>query len=133
MIRVLLIEDHPPDVYLMKHALEITGMTVEVTHIDDGQSAKAHLRNYAAGETPDIIFLDLNLPKVSGLELLRIIRMQHFLSAVPVAVLTSSSSPKDRNDAYRYGANLCITKPAGYVQFVNTVAGAARELLGNAA
>jgi CheY-like chemotaxis protein len=78
---------------------------------------------------PDLIFLDLNLPKADGLELLRLIRTWPHLAKVPVAVLTSSSAPEDKERAYQLGANLFITKPAGLAEFLAAIGGAATELL----
>jgi len=129
MARVLIVEDHAPDVYLVKEALRKSGVAFELTHVNDGNAARIYLIDVTSGGAPDLIFLDLNLPKADGLELLRMIRTWPHLAKVPVAVLTSSSSPEDKERAYQLGANLFITKPAGLAEFLATIGGAATELL----
>ncbi len=126
MAQVLIIEDHIPDVYLVKEALRSSGVIFELVHVDDGNAARLYV---SSGGVPDLIFLDLNLPKADGLELLRMIRTRPHLAGVPVAILTSSSSPEDRERAYRLGANLFITKPAGLSEFLAEVGSAAKRLL----
>jgi len=128
MVRVLIVEDHAPDVYLVKEALRASGVPFELTQIDDGNAARLYLIDATAG-VPDLIFLDINLPKADGLEILRMIRTWPHLAQVPVAILTSSSSPEDKAKAYRLGANLYITKPVGLSEFLATIGGAAKQLL----
>jgi CheY-like chemotaxis protein len=129
MARVLIVEDHAPDVYLVREALRASGVAFELTHVNDGSAARIYLIDVTSDGVPDLIFLDLNLPKADGLELLRMIRTRPHLAKVPVAVLTSSSSPEDRERAYQLGANLFITKPAGLSEFLATIGGAAAQLL----
>jgi CheY-like chemotaxis protein len=129
MARILIIEDHAPDVYLVKEALRESGVSFELTQVNDGSAARVYLVEATSGGIPDLIFLDLNLPKANGLELLRMIRSWPHLAHVPVAVLTSSNSPQDKENAYRLGANLFITKPAGLSEFLSAVGGAAKKLL----
>ncbi len=129
MARILIIEDHAPDVYLVKEALRESGVSFELTQVNDGNAARIYLVEQTSGGIPDLIFLDLNLPKANGMELLRMIRSWPHLAHVPVAVLTSSNSPQDRENAYRLGANLFITKPAGLPEFLSAVGGAAKTLL----
>jgi chemotaxis family two-component system response regulator Rcp1 len=130
MSRVLIVEDHVPDVYLVKEALRASGLSFELTHVNDGNAARVYLIDVTSGGIPDLIFLDLNLPKADGMELLRMIRTWPHLAHVPVAVLTSSSSPADKEKAYQLGANLFITKPSQLSEFLATIGGAARQLLG---
>jgi CheY-like chemotaxis protein len=129
MARILIIEDHAPDVYLVKEALRASGVTFELVHLGDGSAARAYLTDVPSGGVPDLIFLDLNIPKADGLDLLRMIRTWPHLAHVPVAVLTSSSSPQDKEQAYQQGANLFITKPAGLSEFLAAVGNAAKHLL----
>src|SRR5471032_2358082 len=96
MSRILIIEDHAPDVYLVKEALRSSGVEFELTHVNDGKAAREYLIEATSGGFPDLIFLDLNLPKTDGLELLGLIRTWPHLAHVPVAVLTSSNSPADK-------------------------------------
>jgi CheY-like chemotaxis protein len=130
VVRVLLIEDHPPDVFLVKEALKTSGIACELTHVKDGQEARAHLENAAsASVVPHLIFLDLNVPKMEGLELLKIIRGQPRFAEVPVAVLTSSRDQSDQDRAHRLGANVYITKPVDFLEFLRVVGSAAQQLL----
>src|SRR5579871_38038 len=129
MARVLIVEDHAPDVYLVKEALRASGISFELTQINDGNAARIYLIDATAGGVPDLIFLDINLPKADGLEILRMIRSWPHLAHVPVAILTSSSSPEDKDKAYRLGANLYITKPVGLSEFLSAVGSAAKQLL----
>jgi len=129
MARILIVEDHAPDVFLVREALRSSGVNFELTQIDDGNAARVYLTDAAGGSVPDLIFLDINLPKVNGLEILRMIRTWPHLAQVPVAILTSSSSPEDKEKAYRFGANLYITKPTGLSEFLAIVGGAAKQLL----
>ena len=129
MARILIIEDHAPDVYLVKEALRASRVTFELIHLGDGSAARAYLTDVPSAGVPDLIFLDLNIPKADGLELLRMIRSWPHLAHVPVAVITSSCSPKDKEEAYRQGANLFITKPAGLSEFLAVIGGAAKHLL----
>lgn len=129
MARVLIVEDHAPDVYLVKEALRASGVPFELTQINDGNAARVYLVDATGGGIPDLIFLDINLPKADGLEILRMIRSWPHLAHVPVAILTSSSSPEDKEKAYRFGANLYITKPVGLSEFLSAVGGAAKQLL----
>ena len=74
MARVLIVEDHAPDVYLVKEALRASGVPFELTQINDGNAARVYLIDATSGGVPDLIFLDINLPKADGLEILRMIR-----------------------------------------------------------
>jgi CheY-like chemotaxis protein len=130
MARILIVEDHAPDVYLVKEALRSSGVAFELTQINDGNAARVYLIEVTSGSVPDLIFLDINIPKADGLEILRMIRTRPHLAQVPVAILTSSSSPEDKERAYRFGANLYITKPTGLSEFLSAVGGAAKQLLG---
>jgi CheY-like chemotaxis protein len=127
---ILLIEDHAPDVFLVKEALKTRGITCELTHVRDGEEARSYLWGVASVDVaPDLIVLDLNLPKLEGLELLKIIRGRPCLAYTPVMVLTSSREPNDQDRAHRQGANAYITKPVGFHEFVRAVGNAAKQLL----
>lgn len=111
---------------MVKEALRASGVAFELVHASDGTEALGYV---SSGGVPDLIFLDLNLPKADGLDLLKMIRTRPHLAEVPVAILTSSSSPVDRERAYGLGANLFITKPAGLSEFLAEVGSAAKRLL----
>ena len=96
--QILLVEDSDADVYLFHKALENAGVDVQWTIIDDGAEAIAFARReakYADSPRPDLVLLDLNLPKNNGTEVLRAIRETPYLDRVPVIIMSSSASPHD--------------------------------------
>ena len=118
--RILLVEDNPADVHLIREALTEKEIACDVDTIDDGEVAAAHIRAVEAGQKarPDIVLLDLNLPKVTGDVLLKRIRQSASMGAVPVIVLTSSDSPRDRSQAEKLGASAYIRKPSNLEEFL---------------
>ena len=108
MYRILLAEDNPGDVLLLREALANSALICELMIADDGQKAIALLQAVAAdtGRRPDLIILDVNLPKHNGGEVLAYVRGDAAFAAVPVLMLTSSASPADQATASRLGANL---------------------------
>lgn len=112
---LLVVESNPADAYITAEALKQAGMTSGVTVVDSGERALQHLESEPA---PDMIFLDLNLTVVSGLEVLKKIRAHPKLRAVPVVMLSGSLNAKDVEDSYMQGANCYITKPASLEEFL---------------
>ena len=113
-IEILLVEDFEPDARLFSELLSNSSSAYRLSIIDDGEDALRFLKQagvYASAPAPDLIFLDLNLPKKTGLEILEEIRAHPFLGPTPVVVLTSSQSEHDVDAAYRRGANLYLKKP----------------------
>ena len=130
IVRILLIEDHEPDVYLVQEALKTSSIAYELTQVKDGEQARTHLMEAAHTDVvPELIFLDLNLPRLEGLELLKIIRGRPRFAGVPVVVLTSSREQSDKDRAHRLGADMYITKPIDFLEFMRVVGGAAKQLL----
>ena len=127
-IRIVVVEDHAPDVFLLKEALRDAAIPFELTHFDQGDAAVKSLSAENA-VVPDLLILDLNLPGITGIEILRHVRRTPRLAHLPAAILTSSQAPQDRADALSAGADLFIHKPTGYDGFVSTVGGAIRGLL----
>ncbi len=112
--RILLVEDDPGDVRLIREALKGFKTPFELKVVGDGEEAMAYLRKegrFAAEPTPDLILLDLNLPRKNGRELFSEIRAEPALSRVPIAVLTTSSSDQDLIDGYDPRLNRYVTKP----------------------
>ena len=110
--RILVIEDNPGDVELIRMALEFAGVDCDLQVIDEGEGAMAYVqqpRNHAGERVPDLVLLDLNLPKHSGLEILEAIRGNQAYAAVPVTVLSSSSSRRDRGKDRRLQGRACIS------------------------
>ena len=117
MKRILLAEDNPADVYLLREALSLQrGETVELTVVSDGEEAMNYIQTQ--GHCPDLIVLDLNLPKSDGSDVLRCIRENPELGSVPVVILTSSDSPRDRLAIEKLGASCYITKPSDLDAFL---------------
>jgi chemotaxis family two-component system response regulator Rcp1 len=121
---ILLVEDNPADVRLIQETLKEGKIRVNLLTAEDGIAAMKILRNqdeYADAPQPDIILLDLNLPKRSGRELLGEIKADAKLKQIPVIVLTSSSAEQDIAKAYNLHANCYITKPVGLDEFIDSV------------
>ena len=113
-LEMLLVEDSHGDVVLVKEALKQTAVTVSLTVIYDGDSALAYLRKeepYTQAQTPDLMVLDLNMPRKSGREVLEAMRNDPTLKDLPVVILTSSNKEEDIRDSYALCANLYLQKP----------------------
>ena len=124
---ILLVEDNPDDVELTLRAFEKNKISSDVVVARDGVEALDHLLPSAASASqplPELVLLDLNLPKISGLEVLRRMRAEPRTRRVPVVVLTSSQEERDILSCYDLGANSFVQKPVDYTQFVD----AARQL-----
>jgi len=126
--KILLVEDNPDDVALTMRALKSHNITNDVVVAQDGAQALDYLfggkGNPRAGELPAVVLLDLNLPKVNGLEVLRRIRAEEATRLLPVVILTSSDEERDVIEGYSLGANSYVRKPVDFVEFTE----AAREL-----
>jgi two-component system response regulator len=111
---IFLIEDNPSDVDLTRRAFERSGIANELVVAEDGESALEYLR---VSELPAVVLLDLNLPKVSGLDVLRGIRADTRTRRLPVVILTSSKEEQDVAAGYDLGVNSYIRKPVDFKQF----------------
>jgi CheY-like chemotaxis protein len=123
-IEVLLIEDNPGDANLTKLALEESKIRINLNVVQDGVEAIKYLRRedmYATATIPDLILLDLNLPKKDGREVLAEIKADRLLRRIPVVVLTTSQAEEDILRAYNLFANCYITKPVDFDRFVKIV------------
>jgi CheY-like chemotaxis protein len=131
-LRVLLVEDDPDHAELVRRGLEEYGSRLELTHVADGESALAYLQERAPRGTPGrphLILLDLRLPRMDGLELLREIKAAPALTDIPCVVLTTSQAEGDMVQAYRLHANSYLVKPGDYDRFVELMAGVERYWL----
>lgn len=116
---ILLVEDNPMDVDLTKRAFARRHLTNPIHVARDGEEALAWVPRWEAGElTPAVILLDLKLPKVDGLEVLKQIKIHEISRAIPVVVLTSSSEDADIKKAYQLGVNSYIIKPVEFEKFM---------------
>ena len=124
---ILLVEDNPSDVGLTKRALEKSRIANELVVAEDGQEALDYLfggdplTDPKMNELPAFILLDLKLPKMDGLQVLRQIRADERTSRVPVVILTTSSEEDDIAQSYKLGANSYIRKPVDFKQFAEVV------------
>ena len=129
--RVVLIEDNEADVYLVELALSTRGIVCELTRFEDGEAAlNALSRSGVDDPPPDLILLDLNLPRVNGMQVVKAARAIPALAAVPIAVMSSSFSPRDREDALGLGADRYVHKPAGLRDCLDAMGQTVEELLG---
>jgi CheY-like chemotaxis protein len=124
--RILMVEDDPKDVELTLTALEEYNLANEVIVTGDGEQALDYL--YCRGEyktrsggNPAVMLLDLKLPKVDGLEVLKQIKSDGELRMIPVVVLTSSKEEKDMVASYKLGVNAYVVKPVDFHEFVNAI------------
>jgi DNA-binding response OmpR family regulator len=124
--RILMVEDDPKDVELTLTALEEYNLANEVIVTRDGEQALDYL--YCRGEyerrasdNPAVMLLDLKLPKIDGLEVLKQVKSDAKLNMIPVVVLTSSKEEKDMVASYRLGVNAYVVKPVDFHEFVNAI------------
>jgi CheY-like chemotaxis protein len=117
---ILLVEDNPMDIDLTRRAFVRRKLANPIEIAKDGEEALAYLSRWEAGAPlPIIILLDLKLPKVDGLEVLRQLKSHPQFHTIPVVVLTSSNEDKDIQTAYKLGANSYITKPVDFDKFLD--------------
>jgi chemotaxis family two-component system response regulator Rcp1 len=123
-IEILLVEDNPGDVELAREALEDCKLHNRLHTVDDGEKAMAFLRRqgpYASAPRPDLILLDLNLPRKDGREVLAEVKADDAFKRIPVVILTTSQAEEDVLKSYNLHANCYITKPMNLDQFLRVV------------
>jgi len=121
---ILLVEDNPADARLTAEGLKRAKVLNQLHVVEDGEEAIAFLRRegrYADAPRPDLVFLDLNLPKIDGREVLTTVKEDPELAHVPVVVLTSSDADADVLKAYKAKANCYVKKPVMFQEFLNTI------------
>lgn len=122
--RVLLVEDNSADVELVREALAKWALPPLLSVVDDGEKAIDYLRRrgvYLGASLPDLVFLDLNLPKMDGIEVLENIRTDAVLSSIPIIILSTSDHEQDVRRAYRLHANCYLTKPLEMDAFIDKI------------
>jgi two-component system, chemotaxis family, response regulator Rcp1 len=123
-VQILIVEDSPSDAFIVREALKQARQRNDVHSVSDGVEAMNFLHRrgqYAGVPRPDIILLDLNLPRKDGRELLAEIKTDEKFQRIPVIVLTSSAAEQDISRAYSLHANCYLTKPADFSQFKEMV------------
>ena len=122
---ILLVEDEPADASLVRAALKESRVLCNMHHVLDGVEALGFLRHdgesYLQAPRPDLILLDLNMPRMNGRELLAIIKGDDKLAGIPVVVLTTSDVERDVVSSYKLGAAGYITKPVDMEQFIEAI------------
>jgi CheY-like chemotaxis protein len=120
---ILLVEDNPMDVDLTRRAFARRRVINPIEVARDGEEALAYLDKWEAGEPlPVVVLLDINLPKVNGLEILHQFKTSNLCQKVPIIVLTTSAEDRDIQTAYKLGANSYIVKPVDFEKFVDVAA-----------
>lgn len=126
-VEVLLVEDNPRDAELTIRALKRHNLANQLFHVQDGAEAldflfgRGKYEGRPSSAMPKVILLDLKLPKVSGLEVLRLMKQDPRLSTVPVVIITSSAEDPDMQAAYRLGANSYVVKPVKFDEFMDAM------------
>ncbi len=126
-IEVLLVEDNPNDAELAIHALKKRNLANRLLHVKDGEEALEYIfgtgryPSHNVGIFPKVVLLDLRLPKVDGIEVLRRVRGDERTKAMPVVVLTSSPEDSDRIKSYNLGVNSYVVKPVEFESFSRAV------------
>ena len=124
LIDVLLVEDDPGDVLMTREAFEDNKVANRLAVVSDGVSAMEYLRKqgpYADAPTPDLVLLDLNLPRMDGREVLQALKEDEELRRIPVVVLTTSEAEEDVLRSYSLHANAYVTKPVDFDRFIDVV------------
>lgn len=124
LVHVLLVEDNDGDILLIKEAFEDAKIHINISVVKDGKEAMDFLNKenkYTTVETPDLLLLDINLPKKNGHEVLQYIKGNENLRQIPVVILTTSSADKDINKSYSNYVNCYITKPVDVNDFLSIV------------
>ena len=114
-VTILVVDDSRADIRLLREAVREQAIEAELQAVEDGEQALARLRGDE--ERPDLILLDLNLPRCDGREVLKEIKTDPDLKAIPVIVLSTSASPRDIADCYGLQANAYLVKPLGLEEF----------------
>ena len=123
-IEVLLVEDDPGDVLMTREAFADYKVANNLTVVNNGVEAMTYLRKegeYADAATPDLILLDLNLPRMDGREVLAEVKADESLRSIPVVVLTTSEAEEDVLRSYHLHANAYVTKPVDFERFIDVV------------
>lgn len=121
-VDILLIEDNPDDAGLAIHALKKRNLARNLVHLSDGEQALEYLFSREMANLPKVILLDLKMPKVDGMEILRRLKSDERRKIIPVVVLTSSREERDIMASYNLGANAYVVKPVDFEEFAKAIA-----------
>jgi two-component system, chemotaxis family, response regulator Rcp1 len=118
MMNILIVEDNEGDVLLLKEALRESGIAFHLKHLADGEQALLYLNERSCVNAPDLVLLDLNLPKRDGWEVLQVLRRSPDLTRTPVVILSSSNAPEDLRRAASADSLIYIRKPSNLDDFL---------------
>ncbi len=121
---ILIVEDNPADIDLMRYTFKKSKLENELVIIEDGESALKYILKkdeYSDSPTPDMIILDINIPKINGLEVLRMIKQDEEARLIPVVIMTTSSSEEDILKAYKNYVNAYLVKPIDIHNFIDVI------------
>ncbi len=122
-VQILMVDDDKADVQLAKESLKGSKLKIQMHHVSDGEECLTYLRE--EDSKPDLILLDLNMPKLDGRQVLVELKKDAAVKHIPVVILTTSASEADIEEMYKLGANCYVTKPVDFDQFRNVVNGIA--------
>lgn len=123
-VEIILVEDNPNDAELAIRALKKNNLSNNIIHLKDGEEAMDYFfkqENWGRHGLPKVILLDLKLPKVDGIEILKKLKEEHHTKLIPVVVLTSSQEDRDIVESYKLGVNSYVAKPVDFEQFITAV------------
>jgi two-component system, chemotaxis family, response regulator Rcp1 len=126
-VKLFMVEDNDADVFLVEETLRSQGIPAQIQRCHDGEEAIQALSQIGQSHLPDLIIIDLNLPKITGLEVLQHVRSLKQLDGVPVLILSSSQSKTDRTQSIQLGADAYIPKPPTLPEFLSTVGSGLRR------
>jgi two-component system response regulator len=121
-VEILLIEDNPDDAGLTIRALKKHNLANNLLHLQDGEEALNYLFSSKLTGIPKLILLDLKMPKVDGIEVLRRIKSDQLKKVIPIVILSSSKEERDIVESYKLGVNAYIVKPVDFDKFVKAIA-----------
>jgi two-component system response regulator len=121
VVEILLIEDNPDDAGLAIHVLKKHNLANNLLHLHDGEEALEYLFSNEITQVPKLILLDLKMPKVDGIEVLKKLKADERKKIIPVVVFTSSKEEKDIFESYKLGVNAYIVKPVDFDKFVKAI------------
>ena len=126
-VEILIVEDNPRDAELTLRALKKNNLANHLLIAQDGAEAldfffcRGKFENRSISNSPKVVLLDLKLPKVSGLEVLRVVKADKRTAHIPIVIVTSSNQEPDMKEAYELGANSYVVKPVDFDQFINAM------------
>ena len=121
VVEILLVEDNPDDAGLTIRALKKHNLSNHLLHLQDGEEALHFLFSKELNQLPKLILLDLKMPKIDGIEVLRKVKADPEKQIIPIVVLTSSKEERDIIESYKLGVNAYIVKPVDFDKFVQAV------------